>query len=373
MQKIVTAESVTSGHPDKLCDLIADAILDECLSQDENSRVACEVVLAHDKCLIAGEVTTAAEIDYAEVAKEIIASVGYDAEELEYEIRIEKQSADIAQAVDRAKQGAGDQGIVFGYATKETDNYMPICSELANRLVLRLEDCRASGYIDGLLPDGKTQVSVIYDDGKFVGIKSIVVSAQHKEEKDVETLRKEIMERIISYSLPEFDLSGTDILINPSGRFVKGGYAADTGLTGRKIIADSYGGAAHHGGGAYSGKDASKVDRSGAYMARYVAKNIIAAGLAEKCEVAISYAIGKAEPTSISIDTFGTASIDESRILAAVKGTFDFTPKGVIETLDLKQPIFSQTTVGGHFGKDYLMWELTNKAVELKERVISGD
>ncbi|MBQ6921470.1 MAG: methionine adenosyltransferase [Clostridia bacterium] len=367
-RKIITAESVTSGHPDKLCDLIADAILDECLSQDENSRVACEVVLAHDKCLIAGEVTTDAEIDYAEIAKEVISAVGYEAEKLEYEIRVVEQSGDIAQAVDKEKQGAGDQGIVFGYATRETENYMPLCSELANRLVLRLEECRAFGEIGGLLPDGKTQVSVEYKDGKFERIVSIVVSAQHKEGKDIGTLRREIKNKVIDRALIGYDLTETEILINPSGRFVKGGYEADTGLTGRKIIADSYGGAAHHGGGAYSGKDASKVDRSGAYMARYVAKNIVAAGLSEKCEVAISYAIGKAEPTAINIDTFGTASIDEERILSAVKEVFDFTPKGIIETLDLKQPVFSQTSVGGHFGKDYLMWELTNKAVELKEK-----
>lgn len=370
-KKIYTAESVTSGHPDKLCDLIADSILDACLEKDANSRVACEVMLAHDKCFIAGEITTAATVNYIDIAKATIAAVGYDPLRLTYEYRLRPQSPDISQAVERQAHGAGDQGVMFGYATDETLNYMPLCAELAHRLTARLEVCRRSGEIEGLLPDGKAQVSVEYADGRFSRIASVVLSAQHEEWKSVPALRSELMRKVVAPVFTEFDLTAADVLINPSGRFVLGGFEADAGLTGRKIIVDSYGGAAHHGGGAFSGKDASKVDRSGAYMARYVAKNIVAAGLAEKCEVMLSYAIGKAEPTAVDVDTFGTGAANDVRIAEAVRNVFDLTPGGIIARLGLKRPIFAATVVGGHFGKEGFPWEKTDRTEELKRAVLS--
>ncbi len=368
-KRIYTAESVTSGHPDKLADLIADAILDECLSQDENSRVACEVMLAHNKCFISGEITTKAKVDYEYQARCIIAEVGYDANAIEYEVRIHEQSGDIAQAVGREEQGAGDQGIVYGYASHETENYMPLPIELAHRLTDRLEECRKDGIIQGLLPDGKSQVSAQYDGDRFKGITSVIVSTQHEEEKDLADLQREVREQVINKVLGEYDLTGAEILINPSGRFVKGGFEADTGLTGRKLMVDTYGGKAHHGGGAMCGKDASKVDRSGAYLARYIAKNIVAAGLAEECEVALAYAIGVPKPTAIDINTFYTGAVNEKLIAQAVEKVFDLTVAGTIEKLDLKSPVFTQTAVGGHFGKDFLAWELTDKAEALNGAV----
>lgn len=261
-KRIYTAESVTSGHPDKLADLIADSILDECLEQDENSHVACEVMLAHNKCFISGEITTKAKVDYEEIARRTIDEVGYNANAIEYEVRIHEQSADISQAVGREEQGAGDQGIVYGYASNETDNYMPLHIELAHKLTNKLEECRKTGKIKGLLPDGKSQVSISYKADKIDEIVSIVVSAQHTEEKDLDKLKCEIKEFVIAPVFSDYDISKTEILINPSGRFVLGGFEADTGLTGRKLMVDTYGGKAHHGGGAMSGKDASKVDRS---------------------------------------------------------------------------------------------------------------
>ena len=368
-KRIYTAESVTSGHPDKLADLIADSILDACLEQDPNSHVACEVMLAHNKCFISGEITTKAEVDCAYIAKEIIAQIGYDPSEVEFETRIHKQSADIAQAVGKADQGAGDQGIVYGYATNETLNFMPLPIDLAHRLTNRLEECRREGIIQGLKPDGKSQVSIEYHGERFNKITSVIVSAQHDESKKIEQLKSEIKCEVIDKILAEYDLSETDILINPSGRFVLGGFKADTGLTGRKLIVDSYGGSCRHGGGAMSGKDASKVDRSGAYMARYIAKNIVAAELAERCEVALSYAIGMPKPTSIDINTFYTSAVNELLILDAVEKVFDLTVAGTIKKLDLKQPVFGQTAVGGHFGKDCFAWELTDKAEELKNAI----
>ena len=369
MIRTYTAESVTSGHPDKLADLIADTILDECLIQDENSHVACEVMLAHNKCFIAGEITTKASVDYIEVAKEVIREVGYDEKSIEYECRIHEQSSDINQAVSKEDQGAGDQGIVYGYAIRETDNYMPLPITLANRLIQRLEECRRKKIIKGLLPDGKSQVTIEYDGPNVKGIKSIVVSSQHTEWKDIEELRKEIKEKIIDYVFEDYDLTNTSILINPSGRFVIGGFVADTGLTGRKLMVDTYGGRAHHGGGALSGKDASKVDRSGAYLARYIAKNIVAARLAEECEVAISYAIGVAEPTSIDINTFYTGQYNDLFLKQVVLKAFDLKVGHMIDKLDLKRAVFSQTAVGGHFGKEYFLWENTDKIGALEDAV----
>lgn len=369
MIRTYTAESVTSGHPDKLADLIADTILDECLIQDENSHVACEVMLAHNKCFIAGEITTKAHVDYIEVAKEVIREVGYDEKSIEYECRIHEQSTDINQAVSKEDQGAGDQGIVYGYAIRETDNYMPLPITLANRLIQRLEECRRKRIIKGLLPDGKSQVTIEYDGPNVKGIKSIVVSSQHTEWKDIEELRKEIKEKIIDYVFEDYDLTNTSILINPSGRFVIGGFVADTGLTGRKLMVDTYGGRAHHGGGALSGKDASKVDRSGAYLARYIAKNIVAARLAEECEVAISYAIGVAEPTSIDINTFYTGQYNDLFLKQVVLKAFDLKVGHMIDKLDLKRAVFSQTAVGGHFGKEYFLWENTDKIGALEDAV----
>lgn len=365
MKRIYTAESVTSGHPDKLADLIADSILDECLSQDSESRVACEVMLSYDKCILAGEITTKAKVDYIEIAKEVIKNVGYDETSIEYESRIHKQSTDINNAVSKNEQGAGDQGIVYGYAIKETDSFMPLPITLANRIIRRLEEVRRKNIIEGLLPDGKSQVSIEFDDEKIIGIKSIIISAQHKKSKNVSELKQEIKNLIIDYVFEDYDLTNTEILINPSGRFVLGGFKADTGLTGRKLMVDTYGGRSHHGGGAFSGKDPSKVDRSGAYFARYIAKNIVAAGLAYECEVALSYAIGVNKPTSIDINTFYTNVVKEEAILDAVKKVFDLRVSSVIEKLDLKCPVYSQTSIGGHFGKEYFLWENTDKAQKL--------
>ena len=331
MREILTAESVTSGHPDKLSDLIADSILDACLEQDPESRVACEVLLTKGKAIVAGEITTRATVDYFDIARTVIEDVGYSTKGMDFEVHIHTQSPDIAQGVFKeGEQGAGDQGIVYGYASDETLNFMPLSVELAHRLTERLEFCRVEGIIGGLLPDGKSQVSVEYENGRDIPL-------------DDET----------------------ELLINPSGIFVLGGFDADTGLTGRKLMVDSYGGLAHHGGGAFSGKDASKVDRSGAYMARYIAKNIVAAGLAGKCEVAIGYAIGRAEPTSLNITTFGTGKYADEKIKAAVLRVFDLKPHAIIEVLDLKQPVYAQTATGGHFGKEYLMWEQLNQTDEL--------
>jgi S-adenosylmethionine synthetase len=370
-KRIYTAESVTSGHPDKLADLIADSILDECLEQDPDSRVAVEVMLAHNKCFVSGEITTNAKVDYEYVAKTVIAQVGYNPNNLEFEVRIHEQSPDIAGAVNRAEQGAGDQGIVYGYATDETLNYMPLPAELAHRLTYRLEECRRNGIIKGLLPDGKSQVTVQFNGDRFDKILSVLVSAQHEEWKELGELKSEIRAKVIGYVFAEYDMSDVEILVNPSGRFVLGGYEADTGLTGRKLMVDTYGGIAHHGGGAMSGKDASKVDRSGAYLARYLAKNIVAAGLAEKCEVALSYAIGLPTPISIDINTFFTGAVNERLIERAVSKVFDLRVGTVIDYLGLKKPVYSGTAVGGHFGKEEFAWEKTDKAQELKNAVMS--
>lgn len=369
MKRILTAESVTSGHPDKLADLIADSILDECLRQDGNSHVACEVMLAHNKCFISGEITTKAIVDYVGIAKEVIHEVGYNEQGIEYECRVHHQSNDIAGAVNRDEQGAGDQGIVYGYAINETYNYMPLPIVLANRLIYRLEECRKKNIIKGLLPDGKSQVSVEYDNEEPRRIDSIIVSAQHEETKDIDELRKEIKKYVIEYVFEEYDITNSTIFINPSGRFVIGGFVADTGLTGRKLMVDTYGGRAHHGGGAMSGKDASKVDRSGAYLARYIAKNIVAAHLAYECEVSLAYAIGVPYPTAIDVNTFSTGQVSDKKLVEAVKKVFDLKVGNMIDKLDLKCPVFAQTAVGGHFGKDYFLWENTDKTDELIDEI----
>ena len=364
-----TAESVTSGHPDKLADLIADSILDECLEQDKDSRVACEVMLAHNKCLISGEITTTAQVVYEYIACSVIAQVGYDVKDIEFEIKIHEQSQDISKAVGKEEQGAGDQGIVYGYATDETQNYMPLPIELAHQLTNRLEECRKNGVIMGLCPDGKSQVTVQYKGDRFDKITSVIVSAQHEADKNLDELAKEIKDKVIGKVFEKYNLKDAEILVNPSGRFVIGGFEADTGLTGRKLMVDTYGGIAHHGGGAMCGKDASKVDRSGAYLARYIAKNIVAAGLAEKCEVALSYAIGVPEPTSVDINTFYTSLVNENILAEAVKKVFDLSVAGTIDKLDLTCSIYSQTAVGGHLGKDYFAWELTDKVEALNGAV----
>ena len=368
---IKTAESVTIGHPDKLADLISNTILDLCLSEDKNSRVACEVMITKGKCLVAGEITTTANVDYIGVAREAIEFVGYSADGMDFECRIHEQSPDIKNAVDSNDEvKAGDQGIVYGYATDELSNFMPLTIEYAHRLTDRLTEVREKGIIDGLLPDGKSQVSAEYWNDKFVKVTNVTVSAQHTEDKDIDVLRAEIKEKVIDYVFADTEVDDdAEVLINPSGRFVIGGFEGDTGLTGRKLMVDSYGGNTSHGGGNYNGKDASKVDRSGAYMARYIAKNIVASRLAEECEVAISYAIGKAEPTSINIDTFYTGIVSDKILLKAIKKVFDLTPQGIIDKLDLLQPIYGQTSSGGHFGHDYYMWEIVDKVEELKSAV----
>lgn len=360
--KYITAESVTAGHPDKLADYIADCILDECMAQDRASRVACEVMLSHEVLMIAGEITTKAKVNYQAVAEKAIKDIGYEPPD-SFVDDIVTQSPDIKQAVDESdahEQGAGDQGIVYGYATNETLSQIPLASDLAHRLTDNLMRMRESRNELKLGADGKAQVTVAYgEDDKFDHIASVLVSVQHSEDADMETLSNGIRELIIKPAMGEFDISQTEITINPSGRFVKGGFEADTGLTGRKLMVDSYGGIAHHGGGAMSGKDPSKVDRSGAYMARYIANAIVKAELADTCEVSIAYAIGKAQPTAVNVETFGTWAIAPSRYIAeAVKRAFDMTPAGIIRTLRLKDTAYRHTAINGHFGceKGYT-WE----------------
>ncbi|MFI3165325.1 MAG: methionine adenosyltransferase [Bacillota bacterium] len=366
-KRYATSESVTSGHPDKLADLIADSILDACLAQDKDSRVACEVLLTHNGVVISGEITTKAVVDYADIALKTIASVGYDITDLHVAVLLSAQSEDIASAVDGEETGAGDQGIMHGFATSEFLTYMPIATQLANDITDKLTECRERGIIEGLKPDGKSQVTVSYSDDGKLAVESINVSTQHEDWLDLETLENEITQKVVEPFFEEYgNCENAIVTVNPGGRFVKGGFEADTGLTGRKIIADSYGPYCPHGGGAYSGKDGTKVDRSGAYMARYVAKNIVAAGLAYQAQVSLSYVIGKATPTSIDICTFGTSKISEYKIRDAVLEVFDFTVDGIIEELQLQEPIYALTTVGGNFGKFFFPWERTDKAEQLK-------
>ena len=361
-----TSESVTEGHPDKLCDYISDTILDEALKQDRNSRVAVETFASANKITIAGQITTNAKIDIEKIVRERIKEIGYDNSELdidyrtcEIDVNITKQSSDIALGVDIG--GAGDQGIMFGYASDETEEYMPFAISMAHKLSKRLTEVRKTGILPYLRPDGKTQVTVEYEDGQVKRIDTILVSTQHNEDIDMETLKKD---KVINEVIPSKYLDeNTKYYINPTGRFVIGGPLGDTGLTGRKIIVDTYGGYARHGGGAFSGKDATKVDRSSAYMLRHIAKNIVANGYAKKCEIQVAYAIGMEQPMSIYIDTFGTNTIPEAQILEIINRNFVLTPKGIIEYLHLQEPIFTKTTNYGHFGKKDLPWE---KVITLK-------
>ena len=358
-----TSESVTEGHPDKLCDTISDTILDECLKQDKNSRVAVETFASENEIVIAGQITSNANIDIEKLTREKIKEIGFDNEKIDIDyktckihINITKQSPDIAMGVDVG--GAGDQGIMFGFACDETENYMPYAIDMAHKLSKRLTQVRKDKIIPYLRPDGKTQVTVEYEDEKPKRIETILISTQHEENITQEQLKEDIKEYVIKYIIPENMIdNNTKIYINPTGRFVIGGPLGDTGLTGRKIIVDTYGGYARHGGGAFSGKDPSKVDRSAAYMLRHIAKNLVANGYAKKCEIQISYAIGMKEPLSINVNTFGTGNKTEQELIQIIKNNFDLTPDGIIEYLDLKKPIYSQTTNYGHFGKENLSWE----------------
>jgi S-adenosylmethionine synthetase len=369
---LFTSESVTEGHPDKIADQISDAVLDAALKDDPTSRVACETLVTTGLVLVAGEITTKTYIPVAQLAREVVNSIGYDDGAKGFDghtcavtVTLDRQSPDIAMGVDTG--GAGDQGLMFGYATKETPELMPAPILYAHKLTKRLSEVRKNGQLGWLRPDGKSQVSVEYDGDKILRIDTVVISTQHDEAVSNETIRAEVMKQVIQASLPKELLDkDTKYHINPTGRFVIGGPMGDCGLTGRKIIVDTYGGAGHHGGGAFSGKDPSKVDRSAAYMGRYIAKNIVAAGLADRCEIQLAYAIGVAEPVSISVDTFGTGHVSDEAIVKAVRSVFSCTPKAMIEALDLRRPIYRATAAYGHFGRPEFSWEKTDKAEALK-------
>ena len=384
---IFSSESVGEGHPDKVCDTISDAVLDACLTQDPKSRVACETYAKSNIVIVGGEITTKAKLDYVQIVRDAVREIGYvndddifHADKIFINNIITAQSPDIAQGVNEAaadgkataEQGAGDQGLMFGYACNETPELMPAPIMFAHRLGRALTRIRKAGKVGWLRPDAKSQVSVIYEDNKPVGISNVVISTQHAEGVDNDTIRDFLMENVIRAELPPEMLNDkTEFLINPTGRFVIGGPQGDTGLTGRKIIVDTYGGWGRHGGGAFSGKDPSKVDRSAAYMGRWVAKNVVAAGLATHCEVQFAYAIGWPDPVSVHVDTFETNTVDEEKIQDAIKEVFSFKPRRIIEQLDLLRPIYSKTTNYGHFGKDDpdITWENTDKAEELKAAV----
>lgn len=375
-----TSESVSEGHPDKMADQISDAVLDAIIAEDQGARVACETLVKTGMVVLAGEITTSANIDFEKLCRQVVLDIGYSSSDVGFDGEscaiinaIGKQSPDIAMGVDEREnheQGAGDQGLMFGYATDETDVLMPAPITYAHRLVKQQSDVRNQGKLSFLRPDAKSQISFRYDaNGTPVGIDAVVLSTQHDPDVSLDDLREAVMEEIIKPILPSNWLhEGTKYFINPTGNFVIGGPVGDCGLTGRKIIVDTYGGMARHGGGAFSGKDPSKVDRSAAYAGRYVAKNIVAAGLASKCEIQVSYAIGVAEPTSISVDTFGTGNLPESEIEALVREHFDLRPKGLIDMLNLKRPIYQQTAAYGHFGREEadFTWEKTDKADDLR-------
>jgi S-adenosylmethionine synthetase len=370
-----TSESVSMGHPDKVSDQVSDGILDALLAQDPMSRVACETLCTTDLVVLAGEITTSAKVDYVAVARKVIRDIGYTSDDIGFNadscrifLALHSQSGDIAQGVDR--DGAGDQGLMFGYACNQTEELMPVPIAYAHRLINRLTEVRQKGVVNWLRPDSKSQVTVEYDGTKPVRVEAIVISTQHAEDVTQEEISAFIKKEVIGQVIPANMLdSNTKYHINPTGRFVIGGPHGDTGLTGRKIIVDTYGGWGRHGGGAFSGKDATKVDRSAAYMGRYVAKNIVAAGLADQCEVQLAYAIGVADPVSIRVDTFGSAKIAESKIEQLVRDHFPLTPKGIIEHLKLRRPVFLKTAEGGHFGRsgDGFTWEATDKADALRK------
>ncbi len=374
MRHIFTSESVTEGHPDKMADQISDAVLDAVLAEDPTGRVACEVLVTTGICVVSGEITTKTYVDVPRLAREVIHDIGYTDAEMGFDSKtcgvlntIQSQSPDIAMGVDTG--GAGDQGLMFGFACNETPELMPLPVMLAHKLVRQLSEVRRSGKLKFLRPDGKSQVSVEYIAGKPARIDAVVVSTQHDDEVSTETLRAEVRKHIIDPILPKNMVDAqTKFHINPTGRFVIGGPHGDTGLTGRKIIVDTYGGMGRHGGGAFSGKDPTKVDRSACYMARYVAKNIVASGLADRCEVQLAYAIGVAEPVSVMVDTFGTGKVEEERLVELIRANFSLTPKGMIESLKLRRPIYRKTAAFGHFGRteDSFTWEATDKAATLK-------
>jgi len=389
-KRLFTSESVTEGHPDKVCDAVSDAILDACMAQDPMSRVACEAAACTGFVLVTGEITTKAQLDIPAIVRKTVLDIGYDdgAKGLDGNscavmVALDQQSADIAMGVDKALEaregtlgddldtGAGDQGMMFGYATNETEEYMPYPIELAHKLAQQLTKIRKDGTLSYLRPDGKTQVSVEYDENdKPIRLEAVVLSTQHDEDVTQEQIHEDIKKYVFDPILPQEMVDDeTKFYINPTGRFVIGGPHGDAGLTGRKIIVDTYGGMARHGGGAFSGKDCTKVDRSAAYAARYVAKNIVAAGLADKCEIQLSYAIGVAQPTSVRVDTFGTGKLSEEQLVAIVRENFDLRPAGIIKMLDLRRPIYGPTSAYGHFGRNdlNLPWEALNKVDDLKK------
>lgn len=396
-KRLFTSESVTEGHPDKICDQISDAVLDALYAQDPYSRVACETLTNTGFVMVMGEITTKANVDIPQIVRDTVVEIGYDSSEKGFDgntcavmVALDKQSADIAMGVDKAFEakngemdmsdaqieaiGAGDQGMMFGYATNETEDCMPYAISLAHQLTRQLTEMRKNGTLSYLRPDGKSQVTVEYDEaGKPIHISAVVISSQHAEDVSQEQIHEDIRKYVIDPILPaELVSEDTKYFINPTGRFVIGGPNGDSGLTGRKIIVDTYGGYARHGGGAFSGKDCTKVDRSAAYAARYVAKNIVAAGLADRCEIQLSYAIGVAQPTSVMVDTFGTGKLSDSRLVEIIRDNFDLRPAGIIKMLDLRRPIYRQTAAYGHFGRNTLNlpWEQTDKVAILKQYLV---